>query len=318
MALLEVEDLVVSFGGNKAVRGISLALDSGVKTGLIGESGCGKTVTALAILGLLPETATVSGSVRFEGKELLSSSEGELARLRGDHLGVVFQEPMTALNPMMRVGRQIAEVLEIHDLASRTGARRRAIELIEMVRLDDPEVTARKYPHQLSGGQRQRIVLAMALAGDPTLLIADEPTTALDVTVQSEILLLLDDLVDDLNTSLLLISHDLPLVASLCDELLVMYGGTIVERGEVNEVFGRPLHPYTAGLREASDLDQVEDDQELRTIEGSVPPLGEFPTGCVFRDRCEYADDECLQVPRLEVPSGEGHEAACFHPVRHD
>lgn len=316
MALLEVKDLVVRFGPNPAVRGVSFSLESGVRTGLIGESGCGKTVTALAILGLLPPNASVTGSVRFEGEEMLGRKEREVARLRGDHLGVVFQEPMTALNPLMKVGRQIAEVLQIHDKAKRGEANRRALDLIEMVRIDHPDDTAQRYPHQLSGGQRQRIVLAMALAGDPRLLIADEPTTALDVTVQAEILLLLNDLVRDLDTSLLLISHDLALVSSICEDLMVMYGGTIVEGGTMSDVFSRPLHPYTSALREASDLDGADD--RLRTVEGSVPSLGEFPTGCVFRNRCPKADDVCLEVPVLRVPPGEAHEAACHHPVDHD
>ncbi len=318
VALLEVKDLTVRFGDDEAVRGVSFSLDSGVRTGLIGESGCGKSLTALAILGLAPTTATVTGSVRFEGEELIGRPERELCRLRGNRLTVVFQEPMSALNPLMKVGRQIAEVLEVHDKAGRGEARRRAIDLIEMVRLPDPSRTAHKYPHQLSGGQRQRIVLAMALAGDPALLIADEPTTALDVTVQADILLLLDDLVRDLDTSLLLISHDLSLVASLCEELLVMYGGTIVERGRVSEVFARPLHPYTAGLHSASSLEHSDGTDDLRTIEGSVPPIGQFPGGCVFRNRCEYADEVCLGVPPLRVPPGEPHEVACHHPVSHD
>ncbi len=329
MSGLTVENLVVEVNGQPAVRGVSFELDSGGRTGLIGESGCGKSLTALALMGLLPHGVTASGSVLLDGRNLLDLSDKEMCRVRGNSLAMVFQEPMTALNPMMRVGKQIAESLRMHRGMDRAAAGRRAVELLDRVRLPEPEQTARKYPHQLSGGQRQRVVLAIALACDPVVLVADEPTTALDVTVQAQMLRLMDELVREEGASLLLITHDLPVVASVCEEVLVMYGGTIVETGLVREVFDAPRHHYTAGLLASTALDSVDGSGRLATIPGRVPSLGQFPDGCVYRNRCPRADEVCVATPLLsgDEPSLTGDLAvsqigrrafACHHPLHDD
>ena len=316
---VRVEDLTVWVGGTEAVRGVSFALEAGARTGLIGESGSGKTLTALAVAGLLPEGLTASGRVVFEGRDLLRLPEIELCELRGNRLAMVFQEPMTALNPVMRIGEQVAEPLLLHRrVASRAAARAAAVGLLERVRMPDPEEKLRAYPHELSGGQRQRAMIAMAMACSPSLLIADEPTTALDVTVQAQILGLLDELVDEQGATLLLITHDLAVVASTCDHVLVMYGGRIVETGTVDQVFDGPRHPYTRALLDTiPPIDRDLPDRHLRAIPGSVPGLGEFPPGCPFRNRCPSADSRCEEMPPLnpgEAPVGD-HPVACWHPV---
>jgi peptide/nickel transport system ATP-binding protein len=280
---------------------------------LIGESGSGKTVTALAILGLLPDGLSATGSVRYSGRELLQLPEAELCRLRGDRLAMVFQEPMTALNPVMRIGDQVAEPLRIHRSASRAKANRRALELLERVQIPDAAQKMRAYPHQLSGGQRQRAMIAMAVACSPDLLVADEPTTALDVTVQAQILDLLNRLVDEEDATLLLITHDLPVVAQVCEQVMVMYGGYVVEEGPAAKVFDQPRHPYTRGLVDAiPPLDEDLPNRRLKAIPGTVPALGEFPDGCPFRNRCPRADALCREMPALE---GGQHRVACWHPV---
>lgn len=255
MSLLEVKALTVTLGDDDVVHDVSFCVDAGTPLGLIGESGSGKSVTALAIMGLLPQEARCSGSVRLDGQELLGLPDRAMRAIRGQRVAMVFQEPMTALNPLQRVGEQIAEAVSVHGRLAASAAARRAEELIETVRLPDPAATARRYPHQLSGGQRQRVVLAIALSCDPDLLIADEPTTALDVTVQAEMLALLQRLSRERQMGLLLISHDLAVVASVCQDLLVMQAGAIVERGPVAAVFDSPAHPYTAALRAASRLE---------------------------------------------------------------
>ena len=311
---LEVRDLRVTVGGVPALHGVGFTLPRGRRTGLIGESGAGKTLTALAIMGLLPEGSTASGVAMYGGEDLLSLSDGRLCELRGDRLAMVFQEPMTALNPVMRVGDQVAEPLRVHRGLSRAGAAREAARLLERVQVADPVEKLRAYPHQLSGGQRQRAMIAMAMACSPDLLIADEPTTALDVTVQAQVLALLNRLVDEEGATLLLITHDLPVVAQLCDRVLVMYGGRIVEVGETAEVFDRPQHPYTLGLMDAiPPLEEELPDRHLRAIPGSVPELGAFPSGCPFRTRCPRADGACVEMPPL---AGDGHAVACWHPVQ--
>jgi peptide/nickel transport system ATP-binding protein len=310
---LEVRDLRVRVGAIEAVHGISFRLEGGRRVGLIGESGSGKTLTALAIMGLLPDGLSATGSVLYSGRDLLALSEEELCRLRGDRLAMVFQEPLSALNPVMRVGDQVAEPLRIHREAGSAEARRQALELLRRVQIPDPADRMRAYPHQLSGGQRQRAMIAMAIACSPDLLLADEPTTALDVTVQAQVLRLLNRLVDEEGATLLLITHDLPVVAQVCERVMVMYGGHIVEEGSVEEVFERPRHPYTRGLLDAiPPLEEELPDRHLKAIPGTVPGLGDFPAGCPFRNRCPRADQVCVEMPPL---AGDGHAVACWHPL---
>jgi peptide/nickel transport system ATP-binding protein len=267
--LLEVRDLQVSFGRRRAeaVRGVSFSLEAGQRLGVIGESGSGKTVTALAVLGLLPENAHVSGSVRLGGTEVIGLPEKRLARLRGDAMSMVFQEPMTALDPTMRVGRQVAEVLRLHQGAEPGRARERVVEMLGEVGLDDPERVADAFPHQLSGGQRQRAVLAMALINSPGLVICDEPTTALDVTVQARVLAKLDEALDSSGAACLFITHDLAVVSQVCDQVLVMLDGRVVESGSVATLFTAAEHPYTRGLVATARLDQAEPGERLPTVE---------------------------------------------------
>jgi peptide/nickel transport system ATP-binding protein len=314
--VLAVDDVFVHAGETPIVNGISFALAPGERVGLIGESGSGKSLTALAVMGLLPEELSSTGAVHFEGRDLMRLSDRELGRLRGDRLAMVFQEPMTALNPLMRVGRQVTETLRLHRDAGRAEAEARAMELLTRVELPDPEAMLRSYPHQLSGGQRQRVMLAMALACDPAVLICDEPTTALDVTVQARMLRLIDRLVREEGSSLLFITHDLAVVSGLCQRVLVMYGGHIVESGPTRAVFAAPQHPYTVGLLNASaattDAGRLDERGRLPTIAGSVPAAGHFPTGCVFRTRCPRATEVCETVPAL---TGDERLVACWHPV---
>ncbi|GAA3721524.1 oligopeptide/dipeptide ABC transporter ATP-binding protein [Spinactinospora alkalitolerans] len=314
---LAVEGLRVGTAETELVHDVSFTLDPGDRVGLIGESGSGKSLTALAVMGLLDEDVRAHGSVRLTGADfdLVGAPERRMSRLRGAEMSMVFQEPMTALNPVMRVGEQVAEVMWLHRTRpDRRSAREAAVELLERVRLPDPQRTARAYPHQLSGGQRQRVMLAMALANDPAVLLCDEPTTALDVTVQAQVLRLIEEGVARRGTALLFITHDLAVVATVCERVLVMYGGRIVEAGPVSEVFTRPRHPYTRGLLDASDLESTDERGRLRTIAGSVPDAGRLPGGCVFRDRCPRATAECAAAP----PPWSGAPAAghaCLHPV---
>ncbi len=310
---LIVEDLTVRVGRIAAIHGIGFELQAGRRTGLIGESGSGKTLTALALMGLLPEGITATGRVLYAGRDLLALSERDLCRVRGDRLAMVFQEPMTALNPVMRIGDQVAEPLELHRGMDRREAHAAARGLLERVHIPRPDQTMRAYPHQISGGQRQRAMIAMAIACGPDILFADEPTTALDVTVQAQILDLLAEVVQERRSTLLLITHDLPVVSNVCDRVIVLYGGHIVEEGTVEEVFGRPRHPYTQALMEAiPPLEQELPTRHLRAIPGSVPGLGRFPPGCPFRNRCPRADAVCETMPPLE---GDPHRAACWHPL---
>ena len=267
--LLEVRDLRIEFGRSRreVVHGISFSLEPGERLGLIGESGSGKTVTALAVMGLLPENASVSGSIRLEGRELVGLGDKDLAPLRGDLMSMVFQEPMTALDPTMPVGRQVAEVLLLHQHLARGAARGRVVDVLAEVGLEDPDRIADAYPHALSGGQRQRVVVAMALINRPDLVICDEPTTALDVTVQARVLKLLDAELDAVGASCLFISHDLAVVSQLCEQVLVMLDGAIVEQGSVAQVFTAPTHPYTRGLVATARLDAVAPGERLPTVE---------------------------------------------------
>ncbi len=314
--LLDVDDLRVTAGATTIVHGVSFALAPGERVGLIGESGSGKSLTALAVMGLLPDELQSSGRVTFDGRNLMSLSDRDLGELRGDRIAMVFQEPMMALNPLMRVGRQVTEALTLHRDLRRGDADARARELLARVELPDPDSAMGAYPHQLSGGQRQRVMLAMALACDPAVLVCDEPTTALDVTVQARMLRLIDRLVDEEGSALLFITHDLAVVSGLCQRVLVMYGGHIVESGPTADVFAAPRHPYTAGLLDASaattDRRRLDERGRLPTIPGTVPAAGHFPSGCVFRTRCPRATEICASEPRLE---GDGRLAACWHPI---
>ncbi len=315
--LLDVQDLRVTLqtahGPAEALRGVDFTLERGRTLGLIGESGCGKSLTALALMGLLPEGARVSGRIRFDGQELTTLAEPALCRLRGDRIGMVFQEPMTALNPLHTVGRQIAESLRLHRGLGAAAARAEALRLLERVQLPQAPERLDAYPHQLSGGQRQRVVIAIALACGPALLIADEPTTALDVTVQREVLKLILELVREDGMALLLVSHDLGLMADSVEQLLVMYAGRVVERGPTAAVFARPAHPYTRGLQAARPRLGMARGTRLATIGGRVPELTQVPPGCAFADRCTLAIDACRTAPPAEfAQAAPGHAARCI------
>jgi peptide/nickel transport system ATP-binding protein len=310
-----VEDLCISYRDTPIVRGLNFSLGRGERVGLIGESGSGKSLTALAIMGLLPDGLRSSGSILLGASraQLIGATESTMSGIRGRQISMVFQEPMSALNPLMRVGRQVAEVIRIHDSGVTKAEVRASVQsLLEQVQLPEPALIARRYPHQLSGGQRQRVVLAIALANRPELLICDEPTTALDVTVEADMLGLIEETVSANEASLLFITHDLAVVASLCQRVLVMYGGRIVEGGPIATVLRRPRHQYTAGLIAASNLDIVDSEGHLPTIEGVVPEPGRFPAGCVFRNRCDAATEKCEGVPEWEGTSANGF--ACWHP----
>ncbi|OZM79701.1 ABC transporter ATP-binding protein [Pseudonocardia sp. MH-G8] len=296
--VLEVDHLHVSFpaaGGrrNAAVRDVSFAIDEGEILGMAGESGSGKSLTALSVMGLVPQPpAEITGSIRFEGADLLGLRPAEWNRLRGDQIGMVFQEPMTALDPVFTVGRQLTETLRAHRRTTRRAARRAAVEMLESVGIPLPDRRFDEYPHQLSGGMRQRVMIAIALICEPRLLIADEPTTAVDVTIQAQILELLRALSRDRGTAVLFITHDLGVVAELCDRMVTLYAGEAVEAGAVDDVLRSPQHPYTSGLLQA--IPRIEDRHRvLHTIPGRVPAPSATPTGCVFHPRCNHATTEC-------------------------
>ena len=315
--LLEIENLKVIFHGDRAsathaVGGLDLTIKRGQTLGLVGESGCGKTVTALSIMGLLPKaSADVSGRMRFDGAELLSLSDREMRNLRGDRLAMIFQEPMTSLNPSYSIGEQIAESLVHHRGLSRGEARARTIELLRLVKIQSPEQRVDDYPHRLSGGMRQRAMIALALACHPELLIADEPTTALDVTIQAQILALMRDLKASTGVAVILITHDLGVVAENCDHVAVMYAGEIVEYAPVDALFAVPQHPYTIGLLGSIPrLDAKA--EELAAIEGMVPSMAELPTGCRFAPRCPFVRERCKQAAPPLVDVGRGHRSRCI------
>jgi peptide/nickel transport system ATP-binding protein len=313
--LLAVSDLRTVFpSGSRsivAVRDVSFEVRGGETLGLVGESGSGKSVTAFSIVRLVqPPGRTVGGTVEFQGRDLLSLSERDMQHIRGAGIGLVFQEPMAALNPVMRVGAHIGEALTVHGLANRREARDRAIELLRSVKIPDAEHRVDDYPHQLSGGMRQRAMIAVAIACHPPLVIADEPTTALDVTVQAQILELLRDMKQQLNLSLLLITHDLGVIAETADRVAVMYAGRIVEQGPVRAIFHDPLHPYTKGLL-ASIPGQQSPGSRLRAIDGSVPSLASLPSGCAFAPRCPARMPVCDMPPAL-TPMGPDRVVRCF------
>lgn len=313
--VLAVDGLSVGVGSRRLVHDLSFDIAGGERVGLIGESGSGKSLTALAIMGLLPEGLVATGSARLAstGIDLVGASERELSRVRGADLAMVFQEPMTALNPTMRVGDQVAETMLVHGThRDKRAARAAAVELLDQAGIPSPAEAARSYPFQLSGGQRQRVVLAIALANDPALLVCDEPTTALDVTVQARVLDVIVRGVRRRSAAMLFITHDLAVVATVCERVLVMYGGHIVESGPVEEVLTRPAHRYTQGLLAAAEL-VTGDRGRLATIPGSVPAAGHFPDGCVFRNRCAHATAECEQAPEWSGTPALGF--ACHHPT---
>ena len=315
--LLEIKNLKVIFHGDRgntthAVDGLDLTIQRGQTLGLVGESGCGKTVTALSVMGLLPRaSAEVSGRIRFDGADLLALSDRAMRNLRGDRLAMIFQEPMTSLNPSYSIGEQIAESLVRHRGLSRRQARARTIELLRLVKIPSPEQRVDDYPHRLSGGMRQRAMIALALACDPELLIADEPTTALDVTIQAQILELMRDLKDSTGIAIILITHDLGVVAEICDHVAVMYAGEIVEYAPVDALFAAPQHPYTIGL--LGSIPRLDaKTEELAAIEGMVPSLTELPAGCRFAPRCPFARERCTQVSPPLAFVGPGHRSRCI------
>ncbi|MBM3479257.1 MAG: ABC transporter ATP-binding protein [Alphaproteobacteria bacterium] len=316
--VLQVDDLRTHFftkdGITRAVDGVSFQVKPGETLGIVGESGCGKSVTALSILRLLPARLgrTVGGSVRFDGRELLSLEEGEMREIRGNRIAMIFQEPMTSLNPVLTIGDQIAEAVVIHQRKSRAEAMARAVEMLRLVRIPDPERRVLDYPHQFSGGMRQRAMIAMALSCNPRLLIADEPTTALDVTIQAQILKLMVELKSEIGAAIMLITHDLGVVAETCQRVIVMYAGRVVEEADIYELFDRPLHPYTHGLMASIPRLKKEGARRLSEIPGIVPNLREPILGCAFAPRCPVATERCRhEAPTLES-KGADHRVACF------
>lgn len=319
MSLLEINDLKVTFktgdGDVNAVNGLSLNIDAGQTLAIVGESGSGKSQTAFATMGLLARNGAATGSVKFDGKELIGLSANELNRVRSQEIGMIFQDPMTSLNPYMRISEQMAEVLTLHKGMTKKEAIAESVRMLDAVRIPDAANRIRSFPHEFSGGMRQRIMIAMSLLCRPKLLIADEPTTALDVTVQAQIMKLLNDIRDDFGTAVILITHDLGVVAGFCDRTLVMYGGQIMEEGVTEDVFETPSHPYTSGLLKAVPrLDRA--DAELATIAGEPPDMSRLPVGCPFSPRCAQAiEGTCSNVrPPLETFDGD-RRRACHVPV---
>ncbi len=322
--LLMVRDLAVTFGSGErtvhAVNGISYDLARGETLGVVGESGCGKSVSSLALMRLLPKPAAriTSGQITFDGEEILGLSEEAVREMRGDKMAMIFQDPMTSLNPVLTVERQLTEVLETHRKLKRKGAITRAIELLELVGIPAARRRLNDYPHQFSGGMRQRVMIAMALACDPQLLIADEPTTALDVTIQAQILDLMRSAVNEADTSMILITHDLGVVAGMARKINVMYAGHIVERADTDEVYGRPRHPYTVGLLQSIPRLDAQGRGELVPIQGQPPDLSRDIVGCPFAPRCFNVQERCrVENPPLEQAphAADGHEVACWYPA---
>ena len=325
--ILEIDDLHTQFstrrGLVRAVDGVSYRVGRGETLGVVGESGCGKSVTALSILRLIPQPPgkIVQGAIRFEGTDLLGLDDVAMRRVRGNDISMIFQEPMTSLNPVLTVGRQISETLILHQDFAKRDAMDRAVEMLRLAHIPEAERRVREYPHQMSGGMRQRVMIAMALACNPKILIADEPTTALDVTIQAQILDLMRELQEKLGTAIVLITHDMGVIAETADRVVVMYAGRKVEEATTSELFRTPRHPYTRGLlRSIPRLDvaaKAPDERlRLREIEGIVPSLHDLPVGCNFEPRCAYATDRCReQAPALEEVRP-GHWAACWHGDR--
>jgi oligopeptide/dipeptide ABC transporter ATP-binding protein len=319
--VLAVENLEVAFptedGLVKAVRGVSYELRAGESLGIVGESGSGKSVTSLALMGLLPRSARITGSARFRGEELLGKSDAQMSRYRGKKIAMIFQDPLTSLNPVYTVGKQIAEAVLVHNEVSKKEAMDRAVDLLQIVGIPNPEQRIRNYPHELSGGMRQRVVIAIAMANTPDVMIADEPTTALDVTVQAQVLEALEAARAEIGAALILITHDLGVIAGHADRICVMYAGKLVESGTVDDVFYRPRMPYALGL--LGSLPRVDQGREARLspIVGTPPSMLNLPPGCPFRPRCPLAQDICDEVePNLVAADGPQHLAACHFSDR--
>ena len=309
MSLLSVQGLHVEIGDAHILRGISLSVEPGETLGVVGESGCGKSMTGLALMGMLPRTAQITaGSIRFDGRELTALKPKDWLEIRGQQISMVMQDPFTSLNPMMRVGEQIAEVYQVHHGTPKKQARAKAVEMLEKVGVPAPKDSARKYPHQMSGGQRQRVVVAIAFASKPKLLIADEPTTALDVTLQAQILHLLRELQHQENTAVILISHDIGVIGAVSDRIVVYYAGRVVESGTAEQVLKGARHPYTQALLAA--LPTV-GKKRLAAIGGQPPNLADLPQGCAFSPRCQGRFDKCTKEPDL-IPVGDGQASACW------
>ncbi|WOJ93358.1 ABC transporter ATP-binding protein [Congregibacter variabilis] len=316
--ILEVAGLITEFdtdeGVVRAVDGVSFTVDPGKTVGIVGESGCGKSVTALSIMRLLPQPMgqVVGGVISLKGQDLAKLSFEEMEKVRGNDIGMVFQEPMTALNPVHTIGRQLTEGLKIHKGLNGQQAIDEAVKILDKVGIPSPEIRMGEYPHQLSGGMRQRVVIAIALACGPALLIADEPTTALDVTIQAQILELIKELQADLGMSVILITHDLGVIAETCDEVVVMYAGKVAERGTVFDVFDRPSHPYTQGLLRSIPTLETTPKSTLNVIEGMVPGLRDLPRGCRFENRCPKATDQCREASPPEERIEGMHQVSCY------
>ena len=322
MALLEVDNLQTHFFTDKgqlpSVDGVSFTIDKGETVGIVGESGCGKSVTAMSILRLIPQPPgrIVGGEIRFKGRDLATMPIDQLRKVRGNEISVIFQEPMTSLNPVYTVGDQIMEAILLHQGVEEAQARRRALAMLDKVGIPEPQISIDKYPHQMSGGQKQRVMIAMALSCEPDLLIADEPTTALDVTIQAQILELIRELQQTNDMGVMLITHDLGVVAESCDRVVVLYAGRVAETAQAIDLFDRPTHPYTAGLLQALP-DRASPGARLYTIDGMVPPPTDFPEGCRFNNRCPRATAVCGTSPPLHDLGG-GHKVWCHHPLTAD
>lgn len=316
--LIEVKNLITSFftadGELRAVDGVSFEIEEGKTMGLVGESGCGKSVTALSIMRLIPSPPgkIVGGEILLRGRNLLELNREEMRKMRGNEISMVFQEPMTSLNPVFTIGNQIGEAIRLHQGLNRRETRKKVVEMLRLVKIADPETRISDYPHQLSGGMRQRVMIAMALSCNPSLLIADEPTTALDVTIQAQILELMRELQERLGMALLLITHDLGVVAEQAHDVAIMYAGKVVERALPKEIFSRPLHPYTVGLLNSVPGIRGEKKKRLNAIPGVVPSPLELPGGCRFRDRCPKAGGICAGAEPELVEKQKGHWVACY------